>query len=91
MDHQVEKYLWPEGYRYVLVWKIEGSYGGQVFFQFLVDPCVWYSAEMVLLLYLDDYLMFSPSMHKIDDFYASLKVYFKMKDTGDLIIILEYI
>ena len=60
-----------------------------MFFQFLVDPCVWYSAEMVLLLYLDDYLMFSPSMYKIDDLYASLQAYFKIDDTGDLIIVLE--
>ena len=35
---------------------------------------------MVLLFYVDDCLMFSPSKDKIDDVYASLQEYFNIED-----------
>ena len=35
-------------------------------------------------IFVDDYLMFSPSQDKIDDVYASLWEYYKIEDDGDL-------
>ena len=35
------------------------------FFQYQVDPCVWYRKDMVLLFYVDDCLMFSISKDKL--------------------------
>ena len=35
------------------------------FVQSNVNPCVWYREEMVLLFYVDDCLMFSPSKEKL--------------------------
>ena len=34
---------------------------------------------MVLLFYVDDWLMFSPSKDKIDEVYASIQEYFKIE------------
>ena len=39
---------------------------------------------MVLLFYVDDCQMFSPSKDKIDEFYAFLQEDFKIEDDGDL-------
>ena len=39
---------------------------------------------MVLLFYVDDRLMFSPSKDKFDEVYAYLKADFKIEDDGDL-------
>ena len=39
---------------------------------------------MVLLFYVSDCLMFSPSKDKIDDIYTSLQEYFKIEDDGEL-------
>ena len=39
---------------------------------------------MILLFYVDDFLMFSPSKDKIDEVYASLQAYFKIEDDGEL-------
>ena len=49
-----------------------------------MDPCVWYKEEMVLLFYVDDCLIFSPSKDKIDEVYTSLQAYFKTEDGGDI-------
>ena len=35
---------------------------------------------MLLLFYVDDFLMFIPSKDKIDDVYASLQVYYNIED-----------
>ena len=40
--------------------------------------------KMVLLFYVDDCLMFSPSKDKTDEVYASLQAYFKIEDNGEL-------
>ena len=39
---------------------------------------------MVLLFYVHDYLMFSPSKYKMDELYASLQKYFNLEDDGYL-------
>ena len=39
---------------------------------------------MVLLFYIDDYLIFSPSKDKIDDVYSSLQEDFNIEDDGDI-------
>ena len=43
-----------------------------MFVQSQADPCVWYREDMVLLFYINDFLMFIPSKDKIDDVYASV-------------------
>ena len=48
------------------------------FVQSQVYPCGWYKEEMVLLFYVDDCLIFSPSKDKIDELYASLQENFKI-------------
>ena len=50
------------------------------FFRSLVDPCVWYKEEMVLLFYIDECLMLSPSKDKIYEVYASIRAYLKIED-----------
>ena len=50
------------------------------FLQFQVDSCVWYKEEVVLLLYVNDCLMFIPSKDKIDDVYGSLQMDLKLED-----------
>ena len=39
---------------------------------------------MVVLFYVDDYLMFSLSKGKIDEVYASLQADFNIEDNGEL-------
>ena len=58
-----------------LAWfeKIEEFLADRGFIQSQVDPCVWYKEEIVLLLYVDYCLMFSPSKDKIEEVYASLQ------------------
>ena len=53
-------------------------------FQSQVDPCIWYKEEMVLLFYIADCLIFSPSKDKIDELFASLLSDFRIEDDGDL-------
>ena len=38
---------------------------------------------MVLLFYVYDCLIFSPSEYKMDEVYASIQAYFKIEDDGD--------
>ena len=42
-----------------------------------MDPCVWYSEEMVLLFYVDNCIMLSHSKDKIDDIYTFLQGIFQ--------------
>ena len=39
---------------------------------------------MILLFYVDEFLMFSPSKDKIDEVYDSLREDFKIEDGGEL-------
>ena len=50
--------------------KIKESLKAIGFVQYQVYPCVRYRENMVLLLYVDDCLMFSTSKDKIDDVYT---------------------
>ena len=43
------------------------------FVQSQVYPYFWYKEEMVLLFYIGDCLMFSPSKDKIEEVYASIQ------------------
>ena len=47
-------------------------------------PFIWYKEEMVLIFYVDYFLIFSPSKDKIDGVYASIWEDLKMKDFGEL-------
>ena len=51
-------------------------------------PGVWYIEEIVLLFYVGECLIFSPSMDKTDTFYVSLKTYLKIEDDVEPINIL---
>ena len=43
-----------------------------------INPCVRDREEMVLIFYVDGFLLFSPYKDKLDDMYASLWVYFNI-------------
>ena len=43
-----------------------------------------YIEDMVILFYVGDCLMFSPSKYKIDDVYASIQEGFKIEDNKEL-------
>ena len=47
-----------------------------------MDPYVWYKQQVVLLFYVDDWLMFSPSKDKIDEVYAYIEADFKIENDG---------
>ena len=76
-----------------LAWfeKLKECLEARGFVQSQVDPCVLCKKYMLLLFYVDDCLMFSPSKDKIDASYASLQEDFKVEDDGDLKNILEQI
>ena len=47
-----------------------------------MDTCAWYREETVILFYVDDCLMFSPSKDKIDDVYTSLQADLNIEYNG---------
>ena len=57
---------------------------GRGFPQSQVGHCAFYREYMVLLFYMDSCIMFSPYNDKVDDVYAYLQAYFKIKDDGDI-------
>ena len=64
------------------IWHFKNFY---TFFNQICGTChVCYREEMVLMFYVDDYLVFSNSKDKIDDVYASLQEYYNPEDYGDL-------
>ena len=48
-----------------MVWKNKEGLEARGFAQSQVDQCAWYKEEMVIIFYIDDCLMFSPSKDKI--------------------------
>ena len=64
--------------------KFKEGLEARISFQSQLDPCVWYKEEMVLIFYVYDWLIFSPSKDKIDEVYAYLHEDFKIEDDGEL-------
>jgi hypothetical protein len=49
-----------------------------------IDPCLFTKASTILVLYVDDAVLFGPSKSEIDDIVKSLKADFNLTDDGDL-------
>jgi hypothetical protein len=54
------------------------------FLQSQVDPCLFTKGSIVLVLYVDDACLLSPSKKAIDDLIKSLSETFTLTDKGDL-------
>ena len=69
-----------------LVWfeKFKKGLEARIVFRSQVDPYVWYKEDMVLLFYVDDYIMFSTYKDKIDDIFTSYLEYFKIEYDREL-------
>ncbi len=54
----------------------------------LVDPCVFYKKDLILMIYVDDVICFSPKSELIDEFVASMKEEepqkYVLEDLGDV-------
>ena len=49
-----------------------------------MDTCAWYKEDTALLIYVEEFLIFSPSKDKINEVHAPLQEYFKIEDDGEL-------
>jgi hypothetical protein len=54
------------------------------FFQSKVDECVFYKGKTILLVYVDDAILYGPSSKNIDGIIASLKEGFDVTDEGEI-------
>ena len=79
-DHPIEWVIRLENNLYVLkdsglAWfeKLKEGLEARGFVHSQVDPCVCYKEEMVILLYVGDFLLFSPSRDKFEEVYTFLQ------------------
>ena len=49
-----------------------------------VDPCIWYRENIILIIYVDDCLMFSRKKYLTDEFIKQLEADFTLKKEGDV-------
>ena len=54
------------------------------FKQSLVDPCLFYKRDLVLITYVDDCILMSPDANKIDDCIRDLGKDYSLEDEGDI-------
>ena len=54
------------------------------FKQGLVDPCLFFRNGIVLVIYVDDCLIFTPEKHRADAFIKELEKRFTIEDEGDI-------
>ena len=59
------------------------------FCQSKVDPCLFYKNDTIIVIYVDNYIIFAKDHVKVQEIIISLKDNFKLTDEGDLSIYLR--
>ena len=54
------------------------------FTQSLVDPCLFYRGKVVLVIYVDDCIIFTPEKSQADNLVEELDKKFSIEDEGDV-------
>ena len=62
----------------------DGLIGDLNFKQSLVDPCLFYRDKVLLVIYVDDCIIFSPEKKHADQLIEELKAKFTLEDEGDI-------
>ena len=47
-----------------------------------VDPCIWYKENIILIIYVDDYLMFSRQKYLANELIKQIEADFTLTDEG---------
>ena len=54
------------------------------FEQSKVDPCLFHKKDLILVIYIDDCIMFTPKPHLVDEFIIDMKNDYHLEDEGDI-------
>ena len=54
------------------------------FVQSKVDPCLFYKKNLILVIYVDDCILFSPDAKEVDAFIEDMKKDYTLEDEGDI-------
>ena len=49
-----------------------------------VDPCIWYKEDLILVIYVDDCLIYSKEKEATDELISQLRENFTLTDEGDV-------